>query len=172
MAYCLSSEILELNQDLPQTTTVSNYTATVSLIDSHISRADALINSKIATRYTTPVGATSTSTPPLIKLISQDITTFYTYRTLYSQDNQNRSDHLDDYAITPEAENAFALLASIRSGETDLVNSAGSLVTENLTEIDSQVEGLNEDYASIFDVDSTFSQQVDPDRLGDIADAR
>jgi len=168
MSYTTFTTILINNTDLPQTTTMAGYTATTVIISGHIIRADAFINGKLARRYEVPFSPT----PPLIGLIAEDITSYYTYRSLYAQDNQNTSTRLGEYGNNDDTMTAFALLEQIRLGEMDLVNTAGSLVGERSSEADDSVYSNNEDYTPIFDVDSTLTQQVDDDRLTAIAEGR
>ena len=168
MGYATYTSILANNADLPQTTTTGGYTATVAIINNHIARADAFINAKLARRYSVPF----TTTPPLILMIAEDITSYYTYRSLYAQDNQNTSTRLSEYAGPEGTITAFALLEQIRLGEMDLVDTAGSLISETASEQDDAVEMTNEEYVPIFDVDDTLNQEVDSNRLTDIAARR
>lgn len=168
MAYTTYTTILINNADLPQTTTQAGYTSTVSIIQNHITRADAFINGKLARRYDIPFDPT----PPLIANISEDITSYYSYRSLYAQDNQNSSTRLAEYQTVDATMTAFALLEQLRLGELDLVNTAGALIPENSDTQDDSVESTNEDYTPIFDVDDTLNQCVDCDRLTDIKNAR
>lgn len=167
MSYASATSIITNNQDLPQTTTEAGYAATMAIIDAHISRVDALINAKIARRYSVPVSPT----PPLIANIAEDITSFYTYRTLYAKDNQNTANRLEDY-LTPEAQSAFALLDDIRKGSLDLVDTAGSLIAESGAVVDDYIIGLNEDYHTTFDMDGPLDWKIDSDRLDSIRDGR
>lgn len=168
MSYSTYTAILANNADLPQTSTTGGYSATVSIISNHVTRADAFINAKLARRYGVPF----TATPPLIALIAEDIVSYYTYRSLYAQDNQNTSTRLSEYAGPDGTITAFALLEQIRLGEMDLVNTAGNLISETTSEQDDSVEMTNEEWTPIFDVDDTLDQAVDTDRLSDIADRR
>lgn len=167
MGYCTVTSILAVSPDLPQTTTSAGYTATAAIISAQIDRADALINAKLARRYSVPFA----TTPPLIISISEDITKYYSYRQLYAQDNQNTARRMEEL-LRPELDNAFDLLRQIRDGELDLVNTAGSLISENTALVDDQIESTNEDYYSIFDVDDPLDWSIASSRLDNIASGR
>lgn len=140
-------------------------TATTAIITAHIQRADALIDGKCARRYEVPFAATSTSTPPLIKSLSEDITAFYSYRSLFTRDNVNRLEYLDDFYAS-----AMATLQEIQDGKLDLVDTSGNVISE--TSSDARVYSTTENFTPIFDVDDELSQIIDPDRLESIRTAR
>jgi len=167
MAYCLYTDILAVSPDLPQTTTAGGYSATSAIIAAQITRADALINAKVARRYSVPFA----TTPPLISSISEDIAKFYSYRQLYAQDGQNTAKRMEEL-LRPDLDNAFALLEAIRNSELDLVDSSGALIAENTTLVDDQIESTNEGYTPIFDVDGPLDWNIDSERLADAKAAR
>jgi phage gp36-like protein len=167
MGYSTFTSILANNADLPQTSTVAGYTATVAIISRHITRADALIDAKLSRRYPLPFAVT----PPLIATISEDIASFYTYRSLYASDNQNTSARITEYSGDGTM-TAFSLLEQIREGTMDLVYSDGSIVTERTDEQDDSVYSTNEEYTPIFDVDGPLSWEVSRTRESDMAEGR
>lgn len=167
MAYTTLANILAVNADLPQTSTTGGYSQTAAIIGAHIVRAEAFINGKLARRYDVPF----TTTPPLVGIIAEDITSYYTYRSLYAKDNHNTSQRISEYGGDGTT-TAFALLEQIRIGEIDLVTTAGALISERTTEQTDSVQYTNESYTPIFDVDDTMNWSVDSDRLTAISEAR
>ena len=142
---------------------LANTLTTTDVINRHIARADALINSKITSRYETPISPT----PPLLALLSEDITVFYTYRSFYRQDNSNRTDYLDT------AKEAFATLDEIRDGKLDLTDFAGAQLAERTEEATAGIlDSTTKDYQPIFDVDDELDWKIDVDLLDDVADKR
>lgn len=162
MAYSTDTSILAILPGLPQTTTAARYTNTVSLIGNHISRADNLINSKIAKRYDVPF----TTTPPIIKTLSEDITSYFTYRSVFSGDNQN------DNQWTDKFKDAVEILDQIRDGKMDLIDTSGSLVPERSTTASTIVDSNTRQYAPFFNVDTSTSWEHDPDLLDEVEDDR
>ncbi len=159
MAYSLSTEILGILPGL-----LAN-TATTALIDSHIARADSLIDGKCARRYAVPFATTSTSTPPLIHTLSQDIASFFTYRSKFTGDGANRFAYLDDLMST-----AMKTLDEIQQGLIDVVGATGIVISEDAS--DSKIYSSNQDFTPIFDVDDETSWRVDPDRIDSIRQNR
>jgi len=165
MAYSTGTTILILLPGLPQTTTSSPaYTNTTALIDQHIARADNIINSKIATRY--DVSSFTTSVPPLLKTLSEDITSFFTYRSEFSSDNQNSNEWTDKF------NEAKTMLDELRDGDMDLVDSGGNIIDEITTSTIDRIESTTEDYQSFFDEDKSTNWKVDEDKITDIEDNR
>lgn len=165
MAYCLASEVIGLFPGLPQTSTAAGYSTTSVLIASHITRADSLIDGKCARRYAVPFATTSTSTPPLIHSLSQDITAYFTYRSKFSGDNQNRFEYLDDlYKL------AMDTLDAISKSEMDVVDTSGAVIGE--TGESTRVYSSTQNYTPLFDVDDEKSWKFDPDRISAIGDSR
>lgn len=165
MAYSTATSILLVLPGFPQTSSSDGYSLTVSLLDRHITRSDSLINGKIAERY--DVSNFTSSVPPLLRLLSEDITSYYSMRSEFSGDNQNKNEWIDKYEL------ALDELNEIRDGKISLVDTAGSLISER--EADSttgRVDSSTEDYSPAFDVDDFLDQKFDADRLSDIADGR
>ncbi|MFA5380041.1 MAG: phage protein Gp36 family protein [Dehalococcoidia bacterium] len=157
MPYSSATSILLILPDLPDTAT------TTDVINRHITRADALINAKITSRYETPIAPT----PPLLGSLSEDIVTFYSYRSYYRQDNSNRTDFLDS------AKEAFATLDEIRDGKIDLVDSSGSQIAERSEEATGGIlDSTTKDYQPFFDVDDELDHAFDDDLIDNVMDKR
>lgn len=158
MAYSSATSILLIFPGLANTSTVTN------VITRHITRADALIDSKISKRYSVPISPT----PPLLGSLSEDISVYYTYRSFYTSDNSNRTEYFAELR-----DHAIATLDEIREGKIDIVNTAGSLITERDEESTTGIlDSTTKDYQPFFDVDDELDWKFDADRLDDVADKR
>jgi phage gp36-like protein len=163
MAYCSTTAIMTNLPLLPNTLTADGYSITVATIELHIRRTDGLVNGKCARRYAVPF----TTTPPFIRTIAEDITSYYTYRSFFTQDNQNRSEYLEELK-----EEALKNLDEIMSGDIDLVDTAGSSIPERETQAVDQISSNTEDYQSFFDIDDPTDWDFDEDRKTAVSDDR
>jgi hypothetical protein len=166
MAYATNTTIITLFPGMPQTTTTEGHTATLSLVASHIDRADNLINGKIGKRYDVSGYDTSGSVPPLLQTLSEDIAAFYTFRSVYSGDNQNFNEWLSKF------DEAMTMLNELRDGDLHLVNTTGSLIEERSSSTAAFVDSNTKDYTPTFGEDSSLNWEVDPDKLSDLSDSR
>ena len=158
MAYSSVTAILIVCPGMADTSTVSE------VISRHIVRADAVIDGKLSKRYSVPFSPT----PPMLAVLSEDIATYYTYKTYYRNDNTNRLE--DQKEIYTEA---MVILDEIRDGKIDLVNTAGSVIAENTVDTETGVlDSTTKDYQPMFDVDSELNWSFDSDLIDDIADKR
>ena len=161
MSYATTTTIFVLLPGLPATSVASSgHTETADIIDQHVARADNIINGKIAARY--DVSSFAASVPPMLKTIAEDITCFFTYRSLLSGDNANHSEWTDKFT------DAMDLLDQIRDGNIELVNSSLAVIDERTTSHDDMVTSTHEDYTSVFDLDGPLDWKVDPDLIDDI----
>ena len=162
--YCTVENILTVNPILPRTGT-SGFTSTMTdTISRHIVRASGVIDGYCARRFSLPF--TSTSIPPMIRTICEDITSYYTYRSYFTQDNANRSEYYDQY------EKAMLDLEKIRDGAIDLVDTSGTLVPVNTADTQSLLDSTTKDYHSFFDVDDSLNWKFDDDLLNAVSDGR
>ena len=166
MPYSTETTIALLLPGLPSSAGATGFTRIQAQIVLHIARSDALINSKIATRYDVSGFDTSGSVPPLVRMLSEDITSFYTYRSQFSGDNQNQNDWIEKF------ESAMEDLEAIRDGSMDLVNTAGSLIGERSATAIELVSSNTKNYTPLFDEDSVTAWKVDDDKLTAIKDSR
>jgi hypothetical protein len=167
MSYATATTVISLLPILPQTSTSSGYTATTSLVTSHISRADNIINGKIVKRYDISGFDTTGSVPPILISLSEDITSYFTMRSYFSSDNQNENEWVDKFLLAKET------LDMLREGDMDLFDTAGSLIPERETDLgDGLVVSSTEEYQSFFDEDEPINWKVDDDKLTSIRDAR
>lgn len=141
---------------LPQTTTTSRWTETLALLSTSIDAAEADINSAIGRRYAVPFAAGSV--PPKLKKLTIDLAAYYTFRAKYMRDSHNVSDWVKELKDEVDEE-----LKLIRESDIDLVDTAGSVITERtaLTRIISNTQ----DYQPFFDLDEPTDWAVPSARL-------
>lgn len=159
--YVTTTSLLRLFPGLPQTSTVSGYSDTVSLIDSHIERAESLVNAYSSRRYTIPF----VPAPPLIKTLAEDISGCYLFRSKFTKDSHNTSEWSDDLF-----NKAMRTLDLIKKGEIDVINANGGVIEERIAA--SKISSNTKNYQPFFDVDEPTSWRVDPNRLNDVLSAR
>ena len=128
-------------------------------VQAFITKADALINSKIGTHYILPL----VSTPAIIASMSADIACFYITRTQFTQDSQNKSKWSDEY------KEAIKMLDDCAGGNMILLDPATNSPMPNITGLlNSNTKG----YVPVFDVGPAEDQVVDPAQLSDLTDER
>ena len=155
MAYSTATTIIVLLPGLPNSAGAAGYTAITTLIDAHITRADNVINSKIARRY--DIADFIVNVPPLLRTISEDISSYYTYRSEYSGDTQNENEWTDKY------NEAAKILDEIRDSKIDLVNTAGAIIPDRTESAFDMVTSDNQDYQPFFDIDEPTDWKFDAD---------
>jgi len=160
MSYSTATTLLLLLPGLPQTSSSAGYSNTVSRIDQHIMRADNIINGMVAKRYI--ISNFVSSVPPLLNTLSEDITSYFTYRSFFSMDNQNRNEWTDKF------EGALDILREIRDNKMDLVDSSGNVVAELTSATTNYVDSNTKNYSSTFAEDTSTSWSVDSDKLDSI----
>ncbi len=164
MAYSTNTSVLLLLPGLPQSAGADGYANILSRVGLHITRADNIIDGKISNRY--DVSQFTSSVPPLLRAISEDIVAYYTYRSEFSGDNQNDNEWTDKF------KDALEDLNEIREGDMDLINTAGSLIGERESSVVDMIESNTMDYAPTFGEDDVKSWVVDNDKLDAIKDDR
>lgn len=164
MSYSTGTTIMSLLPGVPNTTTWAGHTETVILIDLHITRADTLINSKISARY--EVANFVTNVPPVLRMIAEDITSYWTLRSMYQGDTQNDNEWTDKY------KDSITFLNEIRDSKIDLVNTAGSIIQSRTIASVDKIESNTMDYQPFFDEDKSTNWKVDNDKLSSIEDDR
>jgi hypothetical protein len=148
-----ATSILPIMPGLPQTSSSNGYSNTVSIISKHITRAENFVNGKVARRYDIS-GFTSTSHPPLLKTLTEDITTYYTFRSLYSADNQNVNEWTDKFLEARDT------LDQIMSGDLDLVDEGGDLIEERSSSTTDYLVSNTEDFSPTFDEGNVLDWRV------------
>jgi len=150
------TSILPLLPTLPQTSSSEGYTSTISLLGSHVTRAESLINSKIANRYNLS-GYTFTNAPPILKTLTEDIAGYYILRSYYSADSQNISEWVLKF------EEAVQLLDQLGTGQMNLTDSTGSLIVASTTLGD--IESNTETFDPTFSENSPLTWGVDTSKF-------
>lgn len=166
-SYLTTTSILSIIPGLPQTSSSAGYSATAAVVDRQITRAEGYVNGKLAQRYEVPF--TSTSVPPLVVTLTEDIATFYCFRSFFTQDNQNYSGYLDNF------KDANDTLKEIQKGDIDLIDPSGNLVSEREISAgsdDADISSNVTDKQPFFDVDDAEDWDFNSDLLDDIRDKR
>jgi ADP-ribosylglycohydrolase len=103
----------------------------------------------------------------MLQTISEDIATYFSFRSLFSADNQNRNEWTDKF------QDAITLLDEIREGDVDLVDSSGNVISEReATTTDGLVDSNTIDTQSFFDVDDPMDWKFDDDMLDTVEGKR
>jgi len=139
-------------------TTTSDSEGT-AIFSKHIDRAEAIVNSYIATRYSLPLSPV----PELIRTLTEDIASYFFIRGVFVQDGERKNEYLEAFR------DAFEMLKQIKAGQIQLVDTSGSLLTPLSS---SRYRSSTKDYTPIFDLDTETAWEVDSDLLNDISDAR
>lgn len=160
-----ATSILVLMRALPQTSTVAGYTATVDIVEAQIPRAESFVNGKVIRRYDVSGFSSGAAVQPL-KTLAEDITCYYTYRELFTSDNQNENEWTDKYYL------AVDMLDQIMKGDLDILDSDNNIIEERQSSSYDRVESNTEDYAPTFDEGSVLDWENDPDKISDIEDSK
>jgi phage gp36-like protein len=144
MSYCSITAIYSNLPQIPNTATANGYPRAKEVIESHIRRADGIIDGKCARRYSLPFNPV----PPMIRSIAEDIVSWYTLRSFYSKDGQNKSEYLADFK-----DEAIVMLNLIMTGDIDLVDTSGSAVPVLTTELTDMISSNTQDSQPFFDID-------------------
>jgi phage gp36-like protein len=166
MSYSTNTTILTYFAALPQSAGAAGYAKTILRLDSHVGRADTLINSKIARRYDITGYDTTGAVPPLLRTLSEDIASYFSFRAWFGQDNQNVNDWTDKF------NDAVNILDEVRDGNIDLVNTAGSMIPEITSSTSEYIDSNTVDYQASFDEDDSLDWKTDSNKLDSIKDGR
>lgn len=154
MPYANSTTVLQLVPGINV-----GQSSTADALNAHIRRADDIINGMLGRRYAVPF--TTTTVPPMVRTIAEDLASGMLFRSLYTRDSQNKNEWTEVLI-----DQAFKMLEKIAEYEVDLRDTAGSLIGE--TDSGSRVDSSTENFAPIFDLDSITSQEVSAARLDTI----
>lgn len=145
MSYCSASDILTNLQ-------MTEAEVPEALRTKAVTKADAKINSILPSEIVTAIAS---STPEVIKSIAEDIGAYYVMRGLYSAENPNRTEWLNEY------KDAIQSLIDIRDGKAEI---------DGITIEEQQILSSTEDYKSTFDTRDETTWGVDSDRIDDLGD--
>lgn len=159
VSYTSVSDVLALVPKIGSASTVTS-----AHIYAHAGLAEALINGKLARRFTIPP-TDNGSAPPLLTAIATDLAI---YRVLglriFTQEKQNKSEWVDRY------KEALETLKALENGEMELLAADNSVVAPR-TDI-MECWSNNMGYAPTFNEASFEASIQDEDKIDDIVDER
>lgn len=129
--------------------------------------ADDDIRGKLAKRYdiSSSYFQTSTSAPPLLRKVGQDLVIAYMIEGL-SQGSENDHKRADKYY-----KRAMMVLDDLAQFKMNLYNTSGSLIAASSSN-HAGVKSNTVDYYNTFNEDAIENWSVDEDKLDDISDER
>lgn len=131
-----------------------------------INQAEAEINKYLSKRYDiSSFINTTTSVPPIVRSLTEKLSVGYMYRYM-ARTTKDEMDRANEY-IKDSLEN----LQNLSVGNLDLLNTAGSAITEKATS-SYRIQSNTDGYHSTFDEDDPLKWKVDSNKLDDIADDR
>lgn len=142
-------------------TTTSDANAT-DMWSATADRAEGYVNAALVSRYD-PSGWTTTTIPPLVRKLAEDITCFWAFRGSSVQDSQIKNQNLETW------KQAFDILKEIQEGGLKLADTGGSLV---VTRSSGRFLNSTQDYTPISGLDDEDKWKRDPDEIDDQAAAR
>lgn len=132
-----------------------------------IEHSEAEINKYLSKRYdlSSSTFQTTTSIPPIVRMMSERLAEGYMWKWVSrgSKESIERGEGM--------IKDVISNLESIRSYKMDILNTAGSIITE-LSNTAYRVQCSTSDYQNTFNEDDSTSWVSDPDKLEDISDAR
>lgn len=142
-------------------------TLTAALFSEAALAADDDIRGKLAKRYdiASTYFQSTTSAPPLLRKIGQDLTIGYMIEGLSrgSKEDQTRADRY--------LKRAFSMLDEIANGTMVVYDSAGSSLPVSTSNY-AGVQENSSQYHNTFNEDDQKNWKIDPDKLDDIEDER
>lgn len=139
--------------------TTSSDTAGVEIVTTHMDRAEAVVMSAVAARYSMPF----TTVPPEVRRIAQDIASYYIIRASTFQEGKEKNRMLEEFKV------AFDDLKAIMEGDRKLTLTDGSLLS---VKADARMTSNTISYTPIFGKDDPKSWQRDVDEITDQENAR
>lgn len=142
---------------------------TTTLASKCIDWAEAEVNKHLSKRYdiSSSTFQTSTGIPPLVRMLAEKLSEGYLWQHL-SRGGAGK----ESLARGKDLEKEVILnLASIADYKMDLLNTAGSLISE-MSNTSRRVQCNTSSYTSTFDEDDETNWRIDSDKLSDIADNR
>jgi phage gp36-like protein len=159
VSYATITSVLQNFPKLPQTSTAAGYSVTVQVVGNHVTRSDALVDAYVAKRYALPLS----KVPPILRAVSDDICTYYTFRSFFTQDNSNRIDYFAELK-----NDALETLKMIGNGDLQLVDTSGAILPF-LT--DYSIESTT-DRQTFFDIDNSMDWEFNSDLVDEVKDGR
>ena len=148
-----------------------NFSATnmTTLGSKAIDQAEAEVNKFLSKRYdlTASIFQTSTSTPPLVKMLTEKLSEAYMWQFLSRGGAGKESLARAKELITEAKDN----LKQIADWKLDLIGSTGAVIAD-MSNTSQRVLCNTSSYTTTFDEDDELDWAVDSDKLSDIADNR
>jgi phage gp36-like protein len=167
ITYCTVADVRNIINPNGTVEGVDSDSLSDAKVETHIERAESLINSYLGSKYTTPF--LTGNIPPLVKTVCIDIAAYYCLYVIYSRDSQNINDWvLDYYNRHIDKDNQQGTLNLLRNGDLVLLDINGN----ELPRTSEPIESNNEDYHPTFDVDAPENWTQDTNKLDDIANER
>lgn len=135
-------------------------TTGVAIFSKCIDRAESVVNSFLATRYSMPFSPV----PPVVATISEDLACCYFVRGSYVQDGQRENRYDEKFCNA-----AMELLQQMKDGKIPLTLTDGSLVP---TRAASRMLSNTENYSPTFNQDEPTNWAVSSNRLDEIEGER
>ena len=131
-------------------------TITSAVISRFVTRAENLINARIAHLYTIPL----TCAPPVLGDLSEELATGLILRRQHTQEKENISEWVTDYF-----DRVNETLEPIATGSLSLVCADGALLNED--RLTTAPWSSTEQYRPSFDNRLQIFQRIDPNRIDD-----
>lgn len=131
----------------------------VSLLSTHIDRAEAQIASALSRRYSMPFS----QIPPDVRRITEDLTSYFVIRASNYQDGKQKNQYLENFGRVLED------IEAIAKGERGLLYTDGSLVPVKSA---SRFGSSTKDMTPVFGIDDPQNWAPDPDLVDNLEDAR
>lgn len=142
--------------------TTTSDAAGVAIFSRHIDRAEAFIMSSIINRYD-PTGWTTTTYPPMLRQLAEDIASYWAIRGASTQDSKILNANLENFKM------AFETLSMISEGKLSLAFTNGSLAPSRSS---GHFLSSSDGYSPTFNLDTESAWALDEDRSDDIEDGR
>lgn len=134
-----------------------------SIVTTHMTRAEAAVMAALSSRYNVSDWNTSTSCPPEVRRVAEDICSYFIIRASNYQDGKVKNSYLEEFKTS------FDDLKNLASGVNKLTDSTGSLIA---TKAATLISSNTENYPPIFALDDPTSWNVSQAQLDDIEAAR
>jgi hypothetical protein len=133
-------------------------------IEFYINRQEAVVNSKLAIKYTVPFSVANgyATVPTIITHYTEQLTICKILITEYTEDSVNQNEWVEKYCDIIEE------IEKIVEGEEIIVDDDG----DELTERGDVILTERGDRFPVFDMDGDLNQRVDPDLIDDITNDR
>jgi len=142
-------------------------TTTASVLASKcITWAENTVNCELARRYDVGSWDTSTAVPPLVTSITEMLASGYFFKKI------SRGGPASIERGKESIADAMTMLKQITERKCDLLDTAGSYVTERNTEAGTSVFNSTSAYHTTFDEDDPINWVIDSKKLTDIKNAR